>query len=82
VNCAVGLKVKRKKNNFIEKLTDLCTHLFPEFQNNNMNVDATRFRPNLVISGLTPYSEDNWRSLQIGNAHFTVSSLKYHDYFS
>uniref|UniRef100_A0A0D9WT43 Molybdenum cofactor sulfurase n=1 Tax=Leersia perrieri TaxID=77586 RepID=A0A0D9WT43_9ORYZ len=34
-------------------------------------VDAMRFRPNLVISGSSPYSEDNWKRLQIGDACFT-----------
>ncbi|XP_026666305.2 molybdenum cofactor sulfurase isoform X3 [Phoenix dactylifera] len=34
-------------------------------------VDAMRFRPNLIISGAKPYVEDSWRSLQIGEAHFT-----------
>lgn len=53
----------------------ICVLLFPEVQNDHVNVDATQFRPNLVISGSKPYSEDNWRSLQIGNALFTVSFL-------
>uniref|UniRef100_A0A0E0LEI6 Molybdenum cofactor sulfurase n=1 Tax=Oryza punctata TaxID=4537 RepID=A0A0E0LEI6_ORYPU len=34
-------------------------------------VDAMRFRPNLVISGSSPYSEDNWKKLCIGEACFT-----------
>uniref|UniRef100_A0A0E0Q1F9 Molybdenum cofactor sulfurase n=1 Tax=Oryza rufipogon TaxID=4529 RepID=A0A0E0Q1F9_ORYRU len=34
-------------------------------------VDAMRFRPNLVISGSSPYSEDNWKKLRIGEACFT-----------
>ncbi|XP_006656363.1 molybdenum cofactor sulfurase [Oryza brachyantha] len=34
-------------------------------------VDAMRFRPNIVISGPSPYSEDNWKKLQIGEACFT-----------
>ncbi|KAL6603139.1 hypothetical protein ACP70R_043500 [Stipagrostis hirtigluma subsp. patula] len=34
-------------------------------------VDATRFRPNIVISGSTPYNEDNWKRLHIGEANFT-----------
>lgn len=36
-------------------------------------VDAMRFRPNLVISGAEPYAEDDWKSLHIGKARFTVS---------
>ncbi|XP_024008774.1 molybdenum cofactor sulfurase isoform X2 [Eutrema salsugineum] len=30
-----------------------------------------RFRPNLVISGGEPYAEDKWRTLKIGDSHFT-----------
>ncbi|PWA45494.1 molybdenum cofactor sulfurase [Artemisia annua] len=33
-------------------------------------VDAMRFRPNLVISGDVPYAEDNWSGLKIGSNHF------------
>ncbi|GJR66145.1 molybdenum cofactor sulfurase isoform X1 [Tanacetum coccineum] len=33
-------------------------------------VDAMRFRPNLVISGGVPYAEDNWSGLKIGSNHF------------
>lgn len=40
-----------------------------------VHVDAARFRPNLVISCSEPYVEDSWSSLQIGKAHFSVSSL-------
>lgn len=39
-----------------------------------VQVDYTRFRPNLVLSGGEPYAEDRWRNLKIGNNHFTVSS--------
>ena len=37
-------------------------------------VDAMRFRPNLVISGGVPFAEDNWSGLKIGSNHFMVSS--------
>ncbi|KAJ3679297.1 hypothetical protein LUZ60_017308 [Juncus effusus] len=35
------------------------------------SVDWTRFRPNLVISGSKPYSEDSWSGIQIGKSRFT-----------
>ncbi|XP_057461598.1 molybdenum cofactor sulfurase isoform X2 [Actinidia eriantha] len=35
-----------------------------------IQVNPMRFRPNLVISGGTPYAEDQWRSLKIGNKSF------------
>ncbi|XP_024966183.1 molybdenum cofactor sulfurase isoform X2 [Cynara cardunculus var. scolymus] len=35
-----------------------------------MQVDAMRFRPNLVVSGGEPYAEDGWSSLKIGGNHF------------
>lgn len=31
-----------------------------------------RFRPNLVVAGCTPYAEDNWRVIRIGNIRFRV----------
>ncbi|KAK3131055.1 hypothetical protein QOZ80_6BG0501430 [Eleusine coracana subsp. coracana] len=34
-------------------------------------IDAMRFRPNIVTSGSTPYNEDNWKRLRIGDAYFT-----------
>ncbi|KAK1440121.1 hypothetical protein QVD17_05946 [Tagetes erecta] len=33
-------------------------------------VDAMRFRPNIVISGGGPYAEDRWSGLKIGKNHF------------
>ncbi|CAM6125359.1 unnamed protein product [Calypogeia fissa] len=35
-------------------------------------VDALRFRPNLVVSGSIPYDEDNWQSVRIGDHQFQV----------
>ncbi|CAA7056729.1 unnamed protein product [Microthlaspi erraticum] len=35
------------------------------------NLDPYRFRPNLVISGGEPYAEDEWKTLKIGDSHFT-----------
>ncbi|KDP25106.1 hypothetical protein JCGZ_22641 [Jatropha curcas] len=37
----------------------------------SIQITPMRFRPNLVISGGEPYAEDAWRSLEIGNKHFT-----------
>ncbi|KAK4439592.1 Molybdenum cofactor sulfurase [Sesamum alatum] len=34
-------------------------------------VNPSRFRPNLVVSGGKPYAEDGWRSLKIGQTNFT-----------
>ena len=31
-----------------------------------------RFRPNLVVAGCTPYAEDGWRVIRIGNIRFRV----------
>ncbi|PNY07466.1 molybdenum cofactor sulfurase-like protein, partial [Trifolium pratense] len=33
-------------------------------------VNANRFRPNLVVSGGRPYDEDGWRDIRIGNQYF------------
>ena len=41
-----------------------------------MHVNASRFRPNLVVSGGRPYGEDGWRNIRIGNKYFRVSSNK------
>ncbi|XP_010537782.1 PREDICTED: molybdenum cofactor sulfurase isoform X2 [Tarenaya hassleriana] len=34
-------------------------------------VDPSRFRPNLIVSGGEPYAEDGWRTLRIGDNHFS-----------
>ncbi|MFN2328189.1 MAG: MOSC domain-containing protein [Chromatocurvus sp.] len=36
-------------------------------------VSMRRFRPNLVISGSTPFAEDGWHRLMIGECTFTVA---------
>ncbi|KAK9150975.1 hypothetical protein Syun_009284 [Stephania yunnanensis] len=48
---------------------------FGDFENDNnkglpIHVHPMRFRPNLVISGAGPYTEDLWRVLTIGKEHF------------
>jgi len=35
-------------------------------------VPMHRFRPNLVISGCTPYEEDSWKTVNIGSCQFHV----------
>lgn len=35
-------------------------------------VDMRRFRPNIVISGSTPYAEDQWQRLRIGELEFDL----------
>jgi uncharacterized protein len=36
-------------------------------------VPMRRFRPNLVISGCTPYAEDDWQRIRIGDIEFEVA---------
>ncbi|KAJ4835539.1 hypothetical protein Tsubulata_028426 [Turnera subulata] len=36
-----------------------------------VQVNAMRFRPNLVVSGGEPYAEDTWRRIKVGNQFFT-----------
>lgn len=37
----------------------------------HIEVDPSRFRPNLVVSGGKPYAEDGWSRLKIGQTNFT-----------
>uniref|UniRef100_M8CED3 Molybdenum cofactor sulfurase n=1 Tax=Aegilops tauschii TaxID=37682 RepID=M8CED3_AEGTA len=56
-----------------ESVSDLNSRLSSSNGNGKQHVlvDAMRFRPNIVISGSTPYREDNWKRLHIGDAYFT-----------
>lgn len=56
-----------------ESISDLNSRLSSSNGNGKQHVlvDAMRFRPNIVISGSTPYREDNWKRLHIGDAYFT-----------
>jgi uncharacterized protein YcbX len=36
-------------------------------------VTMTRFRPNLVVNATTPFAEDNWQRIRVGDAEFAVA---------
>ena len=38
-------------------------------------VSMERFRPNLVVSGVAPYEEDQWRRIRIGAIEFQIAKL-------
>ncbi|TDO96928.1 MOSC domain-containing protein [Marinomonas balearica] len=35
-----------------------------------ITVDMRRFRPNIVVSGITPFEEDSWKIIRIGDVQF------------
>lgn len=49
-----------------ESLNDLNSKL-------DEKIPMNRFRPNIVISGGTPYQEDLWKKLKIGNIVFNIA---------
>lgn len=57
-----------------ESVSDLNDRLNSTVQEDHSGlltqIDPMRFRPNLVISGGTPYAEDKWTNLKIGNKYF------------
>ncbi|CAD6335891.1 unnamed protein product [Miscanthus lutarioriparius] len=57
-----------------DSISDLNSRLSSSNGNGKQGVlvDAMRFRPNIVVYGSTPYNEDNWKRLHIGDAYFTV----------
>nr|AJD81373.1 molybdenum cofactor sulfurase [Ammopiptanthus nanus] len=61
-----------------ESVSDLNKRLSSDVQKGicgtAMQINASRFRPNLVVSGGRPYDEDGWRHIRIGNKYFSVSS--------
>ncbi|KAH1040792.1 hypothetical protein AAZX31_09G002100 [Glycine max] len=58
-----------------ESVSDLNRRLSSDVQKGIygkvMQVSASRFRPNLVVSGGRPYAEDGWRYIRIGNKYFS-----------
>ncbi|KAL0398999.1 UNVERIFIED_CONTAM: Molybdenum cofactor sulfurase [Sesamum radiatum] len=58
-----------------ESIADLNNRLRSKLHNGSnerpIEVDPSRFRPNLVVSGGKPYAEDGWRSLKIAETNFT-----------
>ncbi|XP_020238282.1 molybdenum cofactor sulfurase isoform X3 [Cajanus cajan] len=58
-----------------ESVSDLNRRLSSDVQKGisgkAMQVSASRFRPNLVVSGGRPYAEDGWRYIRIGNKYFS-----------
>lgn len=38
----------------------------------SQTMDVSRFRPNLVVENITPFEEDSWRKISIGNCVFRI----------
>ncbi|KAG4990095.1 hypothetical protein JHK87_023552 [Glycine soja] len=62
-----------------ESVSDLNRRLSSDVQKGIygkvMQVSASRFRPNLVVSGGRPYAEDGWRYIRIGNKYFSQGKI-------
>ncbi|MCF0062855.1 MOSC domain-containing protein [Dyadobacter chenwenxiniae] len=39
----------------------------------SQSVEMKRFRPNFVVAGTTPFEEDSWKTITIGNTSFQVA---------
>lgn len=39
-----------------------------------LTIDMRRFRPNLVVSGASPWEEDTWRAIRVGAVRFRVAA--------
>ncbi len=48
-----------------ESLDEFNSHL-------EVPVDVRRFRPNIVIAGATPYAEDSWQTIRVGEIEFNL----------
>ncbi|AAG10824.1 Similar to molybdopterin cofactor sulfurase [Arabidopsis thaliana] len=46
-----------------------------DYKRAHEKLNPHRFRPNLVISGGEPYGEDKWKTVKIGDNHFTGKIL-------
>ncbi|KAJ7535046.1 hypothetical protein O6H91_12G016300 [Diphasiastrum complanatum] len=47
-------------------------HRHDDLKNRSHSIEASQFRPNIVVSGGKPYDEDNWQTMYINNAKFLV----------
>lgn len=72
-------KYNGKENDFISFSDISPIHLISEESLKDLNsklenpITIDNFRPNIVVSGLLPYEEDNWSSIKIGDCEFEVT---------
>lgn len=72
-------KYNGKKNDFISFSDIAPIHLISEASLKDLNsklerpVSIDNFRPNILVSGLQPYDEDNWNTVKIGKCEFEVT---------
>jgi molybdenum cofactor sulfurtransferase len=50
----------------------LRAELEPELRAEPLDAFLQRFRPNLVVRGLSPFEEERWRAVRVGGARFRV----------
>ncbi|KAK7317272.1 hypothetical protein RJT34_01353 [Clitoria ternatea] len=54
-----------------ESVSDLNKRLSSGISGALVQVNASRFRPNLMVSGGRPYAEDAWKYIRIGDTYFS-----------